>query len=555
MKRACSALSFAMPIVAVGAELRQKYASGWRPTGDDAIFAIHAHDVFTAKFPLLGTYSVVTQSAGQPVPPVYHLGPLVSWVLSIPERVFSERLGIAIGAGFVNLAMMLAVVVIVRRIASVRVSALVSGAMALTAWSVGRNTLAEPWNPYIGLWTLPLLVALGVAWAIRADTRSTLPAMVFVASFAVQAHYLLLGPVVAVVAASMLARGAPPTRRSAVLGASIALACWLPAIVQQIVGSQGNLSAWLTATRASTQNTAPFFSYSLRFVVNTVGIVPVTFRGPLNAGQLIGLGAAPSLLAWLVNAVVLGLLVVGAASVWRTRRIVSVFAMIALALLAGTAFTLSRYPVPLVSFPYYRIVMCWIASSVAWGAAIACAVSMLSKRASPRWKAFVVRVSLRQSDRFVLFPMLVVVALIITVAHSADEPVDELGARATQRLASETLRNLPRKGDYVVRGDGVRGVFAVYGVFREMLLDGRRVYVSNDEVQLRDHYGVGERAAMEIVVASGSLAAPKGARVLATYDGRTDSERQRFAALPSNDASGERFELEQAQFVVYLVAT
>ena len=550
MRRAWTAVSVALPVLAVGAELKQKFTSGWRPTGDDAIFAIHAHDVFSAKSPLLGTYSVVTQSVGKPVPPVYHLGPMVSWALAIPERWFSQRMGLAVGAGLVNLAMLLAVVLLVRRIASARTACFVSAALVMTVWSVGRNTLAEPWNPYIGLWALPLLVALGVAWASCQETASTLPALALVASFAVQAQYLFLGPVAAVVACALILRGSLPRGRPLIATGFVLCIAWLPALAQQVVGSPGNLSSWWIVTTASTEHASSFGSFSLWFLVNTVGPIPVGLRGPLSTGQLMALGHSPSLLTWFVNGLLLVSLITGAGCLWRTRRAVAVFAALAMALSIGTAFTLSRYPVPLVSFPYYRIVMCWVVSTVVWGACLACLLSLIP---ATRWPRIAIVSATRMYERFLLMPLMVVIALIVTGAQSPHEPVDALGARATQHLAAQTLRSLARTGGYVVRGDGARGVFVVYGLFRELLLDGRRVYVRNDEVQLRRDYGVGTRPAATIVVSSGSLTGPPGARILASYDGRTTSERKDFESLLLRDTNNERFALQQAQFVVYLL--
>ena len=550
MKRAWTGLGVALPVLAVLGELRQKVSTGWRPTGDDAIFAIHAHDVFSSKSPLLGTYSVVTQSAGKSASPVYHLGPMVSWVLAIPERMFSDRLGVAIGAGLVNVTMLLAIVFIIRRIATPQLVCVVSVALTITAWSVGRNTLAEPWNPYIGLWSVPLLVVLCIAWASGNDTTWTLPAIVGVASFAVQAHYLFLGPVLAVVAASIAMVRVRPSRRSVKFGILVGIVAWLPTIVQQLLGSPGNLASWFTATRSSTEHTAPFVSFSLRMLVNTIGIVPVALRGPLNTGQLIALGHAPSLLTWLVSVFVLGILILGAARCWRTRRVVAVCAVVALALVAGCALTLSRYPVPLVSFPYYRIVMCWIASTGVWLAGLTCLVSLINV---PRWKRIAALLVVRRIEMGLMLPIVVVTALIVMTARSPHEPVDEIGAHATQQLAAQTLRSLQPGDRYVVQGVGARGIFVIYGLFRELLLDGRDVYVRNDEVQLRRDYGIGDRRAATIVVASGSLTAPPGARALAVYDGRTEQQRVRYAYLLAHGINDERFGIEQSEFVVYLI--
>ena len=230
------------------AQLVHKVRSPWRPTGDDAIFAINAHDVFSLHPPLLGTYSVVARVGNESPPLVYHLGPMVSWVLAIPERFFGERLGIAFGAALVNAAMLVATVWIVRRVFNDPAAACASIAIALMAWSVGHSTLAEPWNPYIGLWALPLLCAL--ATAVAAGHRWAFAWQIAVASFAIQAHYLYLAIVVSVMATgvvlAVLAKRSEPPRPRAFgsLRWSLAavLACWGPTIFQQIHGDPGNVS-------------------------------------------------------------------------------------------------------------------------------------------------------------------------------------------------------------------------------------------------------------------------------------------------------------------------
>ncbi len=553
----------AVVLAPIVGEVVRKINSSWRPTGDDAIFAINAHDVFSKHPPLLGTYSVVTQSAGKLAPAVYHLGPMVSWVLAIPERFFSERLGVAIGAAIVNALMLVATVAVVRVMSNDRVALLAGGALALTIWSVGHTTLAEPWNPYIGLWALPLLCAISTAFATG---RSWLLGwMIVVASFAVQAHYLYLGPVgfVAGVALAVwfvsLWRGAiaRPPRRVYGWAVLAVVVCWMPSIVQQAFGHPGNLSSWWTVTNATGDARAPFINYSLRFAVNVIGFPTAATRGSLGTRELLALSNAPSFVAWGSCAALVGCVVAGAVLFRRTQHVVSVFATVALAVTIGAVFTLSRYPRAFVSFPYYRIVMLWCVAMVLWSAALN-VVWHASLHFFPSVIAWLGRGVQAGAMMLVGFA-----ALLAVVGVSPDGPVNALGARATQRLANGARTSLVRGHSYVVVGEGANAIFVVYGVFRELHNAGFTVYVPNSEVQLRRVYGLRDRRASQLIVSSGTDPLPRGARVLARYDGRSERDRSRYDTLAAAakkyggtaeaDFQRQRFGYEQQQFAVFLL--
>lgn len=520
-------LAVVVVVAPVLAELARKWHSPWRPSGDDALFALHAHDVFTSHTPLLGTFSVVSEVMGKGTPSVYHLGPLVSWVLAVPERWFGARLGIAIGAALVNIVFLVAAVVMARRIAGDRAALGAAAVLACTAWSVGHTTLAEPWNPSIGLWALPLVFVAAVSFGSGRDTRSTLAVLVIASSFAVQAHYLFLGPVAAVVVVALLVRAAGRVRvplRTVSWGVLAAVVCWAPTAIQQLTNDPGNLGAWIAVTRAATTKRAPFGEWPLRFVVNTIGAWPAFARGPLTTAQLIGLQRSPDLLTSVSCVVVVVVLLAGGVAAWRRHRVLAVYAFASLSTALGALYTISRYPVPVVSYPYYRIGMLWLAGAAVWSACGAVVWAAIRDRGVP-------------SERVQSLVLVagVVVALVVgtaaSIGGSPAGPVSRLEARAVDRLSAVALERLDRAQAYVVQGRGIVGAFAGYGVFRELDRAGFEVYVPESDVQLRSRSGVGRRRLPMLVVVSGPAKLRPGTEVLARFDDGADPQRHFVLAI------------------------
>ena len=556
--RPTPALALALVAVTapVVAEVARKWHSPWRPTGDDALFAIHAHDVFSNHSPMLGTFSVVSEVIGHNTPAVYHLGPMVSWALAIPERFGGARLGIVLGAALVNIAMLVATVVVVRRLSGDTAALGAAALLAVTEWSVGHATLAEPWNPSIGLWALPLVFVLSIALATGA--RGVAPgALVVVASFAVQAHYLFLGPVAAVVLVATICRIVGRQRldgRSSFGAALAVVVCWTPTLVQQLTHSPGNLGAWIAVTRAASTQHAPFAAYSLRFVVNTLGLWPAFARGPLGVSGLLALGAAPGVVTWISAIAVLGVGLVGGCAWWPRRRVVAVASLLAVAMVGGATYSVSRYPRTLASFPYYRIAMLWLAGAALWGA-----VGAQCGRVLQRSQARVRTVAMGCAAGVAIAG-----ATAAVVGATPAGPVELLHARVTHRFVAVALHDIDRHAAYTVAVDGAAASSVRYGLFRELARAGVAVYVPDSEVQLRDHYSVGHRSTAQLVVVSGPVPSTVRGTVLATFDGRSaamrravDRARDTLRSAPSAAAqqaySGALYGAQQAQFTLVLV--
>ncbi len=571
-------VAYVVVVAPVLGQMFRKFRSPWRPTGDDAIFAINAHDVFSWRPPLLGTYSVVARVGNETPPLVYHLGPMVSWVLAIPERFFGQRLGVAYGAAIVNTAMLFAAVWVVRRVFDERAALVAAIAIALMAWSVGHSTLAEPWNPYIGLWALPLICAL--ACGVAVGVRWALAWLVVVASFAVQAHYLYLAiaalvALACIVVALTRTRVAPTERLSvgSLRWTLIALVvCWTPTLLQQMFGDPGNLLSWFRATTRATESKSGFLDFSFRYVVNSFAAPGLAVRGPLNPLEQLDLTYSPSTFGWVSAGAAAAFVVFMAVYFRSSRPSLAAFATVTVVVAIATTFTLSQLPASVLAFPYYRIVMLWFASTLLWACVVSgafCLANSVRKVPSSVLVSEVVSKprSLRSGFAGALTPTLIAVALAVAVlavvSTSPEGPVDRIGAEATGVMSDQGRRLLDPGRRYEVVGSGARGVFAAYGVFRDLHNAGFDVYVPNDEVQLRRNYAVGSRDVDTLIVHSGAEALPANAILIASFDGRSPADLRRYELLSRGALNGdssaatafeqERFGIEQLQFRMYVL--
>ncbi|HEY1740036.1 MAG TPA: glycosyltransferase family 39 protein, partial [Acidimicrobiia bacterium] len=312
--------------------------SNFYPTGDDAVEAIAAHNVFSVHTPLVGMYSGISDP-GKPF--VYHLGPLVFWALAVPARVFSERVGILIGAAIVNLVAGAALLRSVRRLYGSTGALVAAGLIATTCWSFGRDKLAEPWTPYIAL--IPLMLVLVYSLELADGSLAPLPWTALAGSFVVQAHYLYLAVVLASIATGIAlgvvarrraraeADEPPPPdrrgRREVIAAALVTLGCWSFPLYDEFAHWPGNFSRWVEALQ-HVQGIQLQASTAWHYVVRAIGWVPLAGRGPLPALVLFDLPFAVGALATVVALVVIAVLVATIVACWRSDPRVARFAVL-----------------------------------------------------------------------------------------------------------------------------------------------------------------------------------------------------------------------------------
>ena len=225
---------------------------GWMPLSDDALFAVRSFDVFGHHVPLLGTWSSSSLSYGAVL---NNPGPLQFDLLVFPVRLFGGSSGVAVGTALINV-----VVIVGIAIFAVRRGGLVLGtlAMAVTAglcWTMGSESLFEPWQPVTLL--LPFLCFLFLVWSISCGDLAALPVAAGIGSLILQTHlaYAFVVPTLAIWAVAGLVLKLRRDRRDdpdvwpwvrrdalrvAALAAAVGVVCWVQPVIDQL-GGQGNL--------------------------------------------------------------------------------------------------------------------------------------------------------------------------------------------------------------------------------------------------------------------------------------------------------------------------
>jgi hypothetical protein len=257
-------------------------ARGYEPIGDNAMIELRAWDVFSRDFPLLGSGSSASLSAGRDV---NHPGPLLFEYLAIPVRLLGGPVGLAVGAAVLNIAALWGSVLVARRVDGDRTAAGVGVAAAVLAWTMGSELLYDVWQPNILV--LPFFCFLVLMWVVFAGRSRALPFAVAVGSLCMQAHisYVVLVPallVAGVVALAVHDRGQTWTRHrgSLLISVGVGIVLWAPPLWEQFSGAgEGNISRLIGSTGAD-ENPRHGFALGVR-ILGAVLAVP---RGWLRPG-------------------------------------------------------------------------------------------------------------------------------------------------------------------------------------------------------------------------------------------------------------------------------
>ena len=213
-----------------GLVVATRHAPPFREVSDGAILEIYTLQALEGKL-LVGPYSRFGW---------HHPGPLFFY-LAAPWYWMSghHTAGLQAGAFAINLGAVAAIAWTAARLASPPIAIAVAVA---TAWYTLRtgDLIVSVWNPHVIV--LPMLAFVIMAAALAATGRRVLLLwLVLLGSFLVQTH-LAMAPLVALVGAVAVA----PKRRA--LGGAwlraclVALALWLPPLVEQATHTPGNLT-------------------------------------------------------------------------------------------------------------------------------------------------------------------------------------------------------------------------------------------------------------------------------------------------------------------------
>ncbi|MDQ1518969.1 MAG: hypothetical protein QOI55_42, partial [Actinomycetota bacterium] len=144
---------------------------GWLPVGENALFQIRSHDVFSRHTPLIGLASAASESTHLDL---HHPGPMFFDVLALPVTLWNGA-GVALGVGALNALAVLGVAFVVHRVAGPLMVTVAMAATAVLAWTMGSELLFDPWNPHSML--LPFWCLLFLAWACAAGDLVLFPVL------------------------------------------------------------------------------------------------------------------------------------------------------------------------------------------------------------------------------------------------------------------------------------------------------------------------------------------------------------------------------------------
>ena len=257
----------AIPFVA---SVARYVGDDWIPSGDNALIALRARDVFSTHPPLLGQPSNAgIYAKDNPV----HPGPIEFYLLSVPVHLLGAALGQLLGAAAFGFAGVLGGLWAVFRRTGPRFAVVAAALIAFLAWVAGPAALVNPIGSNIG--GIPLLALALMAWAVLDGDVRLLPLAAFAFSFVAQQHLAILGLggglgawlVLAAVlvqvrwvrAQRAAAEGAPPSTRAPderpypwiIAAAVVVLVCWAPVILDTIVHLPGNGWDIIQYSRAS----------------------------------------------------------------------------------------------------------------------------------------------------------------------------------------------------------------------------------------------------------------------------------------------------------------
>ncbi|MBX3287375.1 MAG: hypothetical protein KF703_18655 [Actinobacteria bacterium] len=353
-----------VPVLGAGIRLA---AEGWFPTFDDAVIANRSYDVLTRHTPLVGQFSL----AGSRGPSTHSPGPMLFWYSALSAR--GPVWAIPVWTSVVNAACFAGSILLARRRGGTGLAAVVAlGCLALVR-SLGPVTMAEVWNPWIGL--VPLVLLVFLTWSVLDGDRRLLPVAVLVGSFTLQGHLSLMFPSMALLVVAVVGGWLVPlARRRSVPGGwapvlwsvPVGLACWVLPVYQELTTDPGNLT--LLARSGGEPGGRGGVLAVKATLWRSLGVPPTWAQGEPDPLHFATLSFSPVGWPQLVQtAAVLGLLAgVGVLAVRARDRLVASAVAVAAALVAGMVATALTIPLDRGLVAGYTFRWFTIASFVVW---------------------------------------------------------------------------------------------------------------------------------------------------------------------------------------------
>lgn len=483
----------------------------WTPVGDWALLELRTRNVGGSHTPLVGAYSRFGWS---------HPGPGLFYVLSIPYRVFGRRPdGLLVGALLVNAASVAGIVLLAWRRGRRTLTVGTSIAVVVLCRALGADFLRDPWNPFVTVLPLALLVFL--AWSIACGDAWMLPVAVLVASFIVQSHVGYAALVIVVLGVAIawwliaLARSrdgrtvARPRRAAAIAGATavVTLAAWAPPLVDQ--ARNGNLRAIYDFFRKPQET--PTTDTAARVVGRALTLPGAWVTGHESVRTSDFTTAAAGFFLPLALLALLGAIFV---AFRRRDRDASALLCLVAALLVAGVYSISHVAGPLAAYLVRWLLvlgmLTWLAS--AWAV----------------WPA-VRRIVLGGSARRALAVVALAVVVVPTVM-SVDDALRDRGpwyrvGLVERQLARDAVAHVTRDGRPVLLESNSERWFT-WGLAPRLEAAGIAVAARPSDALFYGRHRVSLRreARRAVVVVTGSGARttrrPKGGRLIAWYPGR-----------------------------------
>ncbi len=303
---------------------------GWTPAFDSAMTVVRAYYSFGANPSLVGVYAM--QPSEWLGTSTYMPGPWLLWWLAIPVRTMGTTWGPLLAMALLNTLWFVLAGWFVKRRIGYGSATLVMLFLGLFTWSIS-NTLMLSVVPLVMV--IPGFAAFCFgAWALASGDEGVLPLLAILGNFLLQDEMVLTIVLLGIaVAAGMqwvfglwwLRRQRFPdwdetwrrSRRAILLAACASVVMWIPAMIQQLATSPGNLTLLVHAVLRQPER-AMYYERSLTGLVSLIGQPPFWLRGSIQHSALMGnasgFGLAQS------AAVVLALVAVASLIVLRSWR-------------------------------------------------------------------------------------------------------------------------------------------------------------------------------------------------------------------------------------------
>lgn len=428
--------------------------AGVQPNSDAALTVLRAATVFTRHPPLTGMPAASARTADGIA---RFPGAIQLYVLSGPVRILGDVWGPVVAMALLNSIWILLAGWLIVRMFPRPHSVVALAFLSLFCWSIGNTFLIQPVPMEMVLF--PFVLFLLAVWASGEGDPVGVVVLAVVANFLWLDHLVLVMvvPVVAMYVPIVWAvrhrrrrradlRVDPVEarrfRRSVGVALAVGVVMWIPTIVQQVIGSTGNLSLLYRSARQEAVSTGSWPD-ALHIVVSMIARPPFWLRGSIVAPSYlekpVGATVAGSLSVFDIVAAVVIVVVVASIAVglWRRgdRRAVRLLVVAAIAVVVSVPNVYLAPATNWIPSGYFRSL--WGAAMVLWMAIAVGVVRLVSSRvaASSAWVASVA--------------VVVVTALSIPTAprgYGADRLVNSMTSTVNRAVLRDLARRPPTGG-------------------------------------------------------------------------------------------------------------